>query len=136
MRQTRSELLYRDTTIAIEFNPADEWIYVNWKGYQNRESVMDGCEKILELMIEHACFRILNDNTNVEGQWSAASRWLAEDWFPRMHEHGLQLFAWVYSSSVLSRLSTDKAVRLADYPDYIKSFDNIEHAKDWLRSRV
>lgn len=112
----------------------EEWLYVNWRGYQSYASVVAGCEKIFELMKETACYRILNDNTHVEGQWSAASRWLAEEWFPKMEEKGLKVFAWVYSPSVLSRLSTDKAVKLAEYPAYIHSFDDLEPAKDWLRS--
>ncbi|WP_276496066.1 hypothetical protein [Pontibacter litorisediminis] len=136
MRQTRTELLYREQHIAIEFNPMEEWIYVNWRGYQNYNSVVSGCEKMLELMKEKACYRILNDNTFVEGQWSTASKWVASDWFPRMRENGLQEFAWVYSPSILSRLSVDKSIKLADFPDYIKVFDDISAAKDWLRSHA
>lgn len=136
MRRTRTQLLYRDNTIAIEFNQMEEWLYVNWRGYQNYDSVVTGCERILGFMKDTACYRILNDNTHVEGQWSAASRWLAEEWFPEMEKQGLKLFAWVYSPSVLSRLSADKTVKLADYPSYIQAFEDIEPAKDWLRSHV
>lgn len=136
MKQTRSELLYRDTHIAIEYKPDDNWIYVNWRGYQNKESVIAGCEKMLAIMKELACFRILNDNTLVEGQWSAASQWGADVWFPAMYEAGLKYFAWIYSPSVLSRLSTDKTLMLANFPEGIKVFDDIDHAKDWLRSQV
>lgn len=112
MQQARTEILYRDTTIAIEYNPEGEWIYANWRGYQNYDTVVAGCEKIQELMKEIACFRILNDNTRVEGQWSTASRWVAEEWFSSLRANGLQLFAWVYSPSMLSRLSASKAVKL------------------------
>lgn len=136
MRRTRTELLYRDKTIAIEYSPVDEWIYVNWRGYQNYESVVAGCEKMLELMKEKACYRILNDNTYVEGQWSAAAKWVAEEWFPSMREYGLQQFAWVYSPSVFSRLSVDKSIKLADFPDYIRVYEDIAPAKDWLRSHA
>ncbi|MDX5436560.1 MAG: hypothetical protein LPK03_05160, partial [Pontibacter sp.] len=119
MKQTRSELLYRDAQIALEYNPEDNWIFVNWRGYQNKESVMAGCQKILELMKELACFRVLNDNSLVEGQWSSASKWLADVWFPKMFAAGLQCFAWVYSPSTLSRLSTDKTLKLANFPESI-----------------
>ncbi|WP_266205724.1 hypothetical protein [Pontibacter kalidii] len=136
MRRTRTELLYRSTSLAIEFNPVEEWIYANWRGYQNYESVVLGCEKLLELMKEKACFRILNDNTHVEGQWSTAAGWVAADWFPRMRASGLQVFAWVYSPSVFSRLSVDKSIKLAEFPDYIKVFEDIALAKDWLRAHI
>lgn len=135
MIRSRTELLYRDNTIAIEFDPLEEWIYVNWRGYQNYESVVAGCEKMLELMQEKACYRILNDNTYVEGQWSAAAKWGANVWLPAMFAAGLTYFAWIYSPSTLSRLSTDKTLKLADFPDGIKVFDDIIQAKDWLRSQ-
>lgn len=130
----RNQLLFRDNYIAIELNPKDNWIYVNWRGYQNYESVLAGCEKIREYMSSTACYRILNDNTQVEGQWSAAAKWVAEVWFPALRQNGLQHFVWVYSSSVLSRLSADKAIKYVDQPDFIHIFDDIEAAQDWLRT--
>lgn len=130
----RNEILFRDTYVAIELNPKDNWIYVNWRGYQNYESVLAGCEKIREFMNATACYRILNDNTQVEGQWSSAAKWVAETWFPALRQDGLQCFAWVYSSSILSRLSSDKTLKHANQPDYIHTFDDIEAAQDWLRT--
>lgn len=132
----RNEILFRGTYISIEYNHIDDWMYVNWKGYQNYDSVVAGCEKMLELMKEHACYRILNDNTQVEGQWSAAAKWGAEYWFPALREAGLRWFAWIYSPRMLGRLSTDKTLNLAENPDYIQVFDDIDLAKDWLRTRL
>ncbi|RIJ41548.1 hypothetical protein [Pontibacter oryzae] len=136
MIRNRTEILYRDTFIALEYNAVDNWIYVNWKGYQNYDTVVAGCEKILELMKAQACYRILNDNTRVEGQWSAAAKWGADVWFPAMFEAGLKSFAWIYSPSTLSRLSTDKTLKLADFPKQVKVFDDLDLAQDWLRLQV
>ncbi|GAB3813785.1 hypothetical protein [Pontibacter rugosus] len=133
MKVSRNELLYRETYIVIEHNHDDEWIYVNWRGYVNFDTVTAGCEKILQLMEERQCFRILNDNTNVEGIWSGASKWVGEDWMPRMRKAGMTCFAWVYSPSTLSRLSTDKSLRHMDDSEHVETFDSIEAAMDWLR---
>lgn len=132
----RNELLYRDDHIAIEYNSICDWIYVNWRGYQNYDSVVAGCNKMLELMKSHACYKILNDNTHVEGQWSAASKWGGNVWFPEMRQAGLQWFAWVYSPSMFSRLSTDKMVKYTPNPEFLQVFDDIDLAMDWLRSKV
>ncbi|WP_299822193.1 hypothetical protein [uncultured Pontibacter sp.] len=132
----RNELLYRDDHLAIEYNSIGDWIYVNWRGYQNYDTVVNGCQKMLEVMKTHACYRILNDNSQVEGQWSAAAKWVAEFWFPALREAGLKWFVWVYSPSILSRLSADKTLKLAERPDYIQVFDDIDLAKDWLRSKI
>ncbi|TXK51910.1 hypothetical protein FVR03_02965 [Pontibacter qinzhouensis] len=130
----RNELLFRESYIAIEYNEADDWIYVNWRGFVNYETVTAGCEKILFFMQEKGCNKILNDNTNVEGIWSGASKWVGQEWFPRMVAAGMLNFAWVYSSSAFSRLSADKALKNTDDLNPIRTFDNIDSAQDWLRS--
>lgn len=135
MKLARNEILYRESYIVIELNHQDNWIYVNWRGFVNYDTVTAGCEKILEFMEEHQCFHILNDNTNVEGMWSGASKWVGQDWIPRMNAAGLQCFAWVYSPSTLSRLSTDKSLRFASESQCISTFESKEEAEDWLRTK-
>lgn len=136
MSLSRSELLFRNNFIAIELDPQDGWMYVNWRGYVSHHDVIAGCEQILLLLKQNQCTQILNDNTLVEGMWSAAAKWGGEVWFPALREAGLRQFAWVYSPSVLSRLSTDKTIKNTDTPTYIRTFDDIELAKDWLRSEL
>ncbi|WP_347160369.1 hypothetical protein [Pontibacter chitinilyticus] len=134
MKITRNELLFRNNFIAIEFQHEDDWMYVNWRGFVSHHDVVDGCEEMLRLVKERQITAILNDNTLVEGMWSGAAKWGGEVWFPALRTAGLQRFAWIYSPSVLSRLSTDKTLRHTKSPDYIKVFDDIDLAKDWLRS--
>lgn len=133
MKLVRNELLYRESFIVIEYNSSDNWLYVNWRGYINYDTVLSGCEKVLHFMKEYNSYRVLNDNTNVEGIWSGASSWVGQEWFPKMRAEGLACFAWVYSVSTLSRLSMDKSIRNTDNPDFIKTFENLEAAEDWLR---
>ncbi len=127
------KLFYQDN-IEIYYDPENNWIYVNWIGFQTTDSVKVGCGKILVYMVTEACTKILNDNTLVEGMWSGAAKWGADIWFPDLRTNGLQAFAWIYSPSMLSRLSTDKTLSHAKQPDYIRTFDDIEEAKAWLRS--
>ncbi|MFD2244996.1 hypothetical protein [Pontibacter ruber] len=134
MKLLRNEILYRESNILIEYNHADEWLYVNWRGYQNYDSIVSGCEKILYFLKETQCTKVLNDNTNVEGIWSGASKWVGRDWFPRMQVAGLKCFAWVYSPSTFSRLSADKALKHTLDLSYIETFDDMEHAQAWLRT--
>lgn len=134
MTLVRNEILYRESYIVIEYNDSDNWIYVNWRGYINYDTVTAGCEKILQFMKDTKCCRILNDNTNVEGIWSGASAWVGQDWFPRMRAAGLDCFAWVYSTSTLSRLSMDKSIRNTADKTCIKTFENLVAAEDWLRT--
>lgn len=134
MKLVRNEILYRESNILIEYNHADDWLYVNWRGYQNYDSVVAGCEMILNFLQDRQCTKVLNDNTNVEGIWSGASRWVGQDWMPRMQAAGLQCFAWVYSPSTFSRLSTDKTLKHTEDLSFIRTFEDIEAASDWLRT--
>ncbi|QNF31675.1 hypothetical protein HUW51_02645 [Adhaeribacter swui] len=126
--------LYSTSQIEIFYDLENNWLYVNWIGFQTTQSVKDGCGKILEYMVSEACTKILNDNTLVEGMWSGAAKWGADVWFPALRGHGLQAFAWIYSPSMLSRLSTDKTLTHAHQPNYIRTFDDPEEATAWLRS--
>ncbi|MCC9135296.1 hypothetical protein ACFSKU_11810 [Pontibacter silvestris] len=132
----RNEILFRDSYILIELNHAEGWIYVNWRGYVNYDTVTSGCEKVLECMQASQCYKILNDNSNVEGPWSAASKFVGSDWIPRMRSAGMECFAWVYSPSTFSRLSMDKALKNTPeiHIEYIRTFGDVEHAMDWLRT--
>ena len=134
MKLTKTELLFRNNFIAIEYSHENDWMYVNWRGYVSHHDVVVGCEEILRLLKEHRITDILNDNTQVEGMWSGASKWLGEVWFPALLEAGLKHFVWVYSPSVLSRLSTDKTIKYTQNPDFIQVFDDTDLAADWLRA--
>lgn len=127
------EVLFYTNQIEIYYDNEDNWLYVNWIGFQTTQSVKDGCAKILQYMISEACDKILNDNTLVEGMWSGAAKWGADVWFPDLRKNGLKAFSWIYSPSMLSRLSTEKTLTHAQQPDYIKTFDDAEEAKAWLR---
>jgi hypothetical protein len=130
---TMEVLLFTEKNIQIFYDESEQWLYTNWIGFQSTKLVMDGCETMLKLLKENNCQKVLNDNTLVEGIWSGAARWGASSWFPRMRDAGLEWFAWIYSPSVLSQLSTDKTLSLME-PDFIRTFYDLEEARNWLRS--
>lgn len=124
--------LHRDTFITIQYDDTLLCIYADWIGYQTKQTVQEGCELILELMVEKGCHKVLNDNTHVDGIWSAASEWVGADWFPRMRQNGMKAFAWVYSPSAFSRLSADKSLRFTYDMNGIETFYKKEEAEAWL----
>lgn len=125
--------IFEDSSIQISYVASENWIYANWTGFQTVGSVKSGCERILQALTDEACHKVLNDNTHVEGIWSGAAAWVGTEWFPRMSLAGLHWFAWVYSPSIFSQLSTDKALNYTT-EGFIKTFYDIEEAKNWLRS--
>ena len=125
---------FEEDFISIEFDASHNWLYVDWKGYQIEGSVMAGCERMLEALIEYKCSKVLNDNTNVIGIWTPAAKWVGENWLPRMEKAGLKYFAWVYSPSALSQVSTNTAITHTSKKEIIHTFYSIDLAKEWLQS--
>ncbi|MFC6998245.1 hypothetical protein [Rufibacter roseus] len=125
-------ILYQDTHITITYVETIDCIYADWTGYQTKQSVQEGCERILDELSERECRKVLNDNTNVEGIWSSAAEWVGVDWLPRMRQAGMDYFAWVYSPSAFSRLSADKSLRFTHDMRGIEVFDSVADAENWL----
>jgi hypothetical protein len=126
--------LERSQLYSIYHDSDELWLYVDWTGHQTPASVQQGCNRVLELMVEQKLWHILNDNTHVEGIWIGAARWCAVDFFPRLKESGFQSLAWIYGSNPSSRISTDATLSFLDANSYnISVFEDAEEAKAWLR---
>lgn len=129
---TDNRTFYEGDFITIHYQPEGHYMDVDWKGYQNYDSVTKGCEIMLDLMQKNNCQLVLNDNTSVKGNWSEASDWGAEVWFPAMAKAGLKKFAWIYSPSTFSRIAAGKS--LPDEYDIVQVafFDEKNAAEQWL----
>ena len=95
---------------------------------------MHGGMLMLEALRKFNVEKVLNDNTRVIGIWTPAAKWAGEVWFPKMVESGLKYFAWIYSPSRLSQISTDQTLTNTANTDLIKTFYHIDEAVVWLRS--
>lgn len=122
--------------VSVRADRENPWLYVNWHGHQNCDSVRKGCEYVLEKMALYKIFDILNDNTNVRSIWPGISVWLAGNWFPRMIEAGMKRFAWVHNPDAELQVSTDTTVALLDWQlcQYVRTFSMREDAQAWLQS--
>jgi hypothetical protein len=120
--------------ITIAYDHLDDWLYADWHGEQNLESVQHGALEMLRLLAQQRTHKVLNDNTRVTSMWSEAAEWGGRIWFPQMVTAGLQFFAWIYSPNHYSRLSTD--LTLAHTPTtgpIVATFKDLDMAKAWLR---
>lgn len=129
---TDGQSFYESSFITIRYEKAGHYLQADWNGYQNYESVVKGCTIILDLLQKNHCRKVLNDNSRVKGNWSEASDWGADYWFPAMAEAGLQQFAWIYSPSTFSRIAAN--ISLPSEFDVVQTafFDNKTAAAAWL----
>lgn len=124
---------YRNKSLSIHCNEQQQWMEVNWTGYQNFESVQNGGLQMVKVLRSSGLKKVLNDNTEVLGNWSEASDWAGKVWFPMMIEAGLEDFAWVFSPSIFAQLAAQKSVDVSDGKANVRFFHDIEQAKFWLK---
>lgn len=125
---------YQDETIDVQINVAAKRLDVNWTGYQNFKSVQDGCLIMLDLVKKNQVAKILNDNTEVRGNWSEASDWVSTECLPALAEAGVQYLAWIYSPSSFSQLAAEKSAAPLKSMINIQFFKEKAAATDWLDS--
>ncbi len=131
--KTDNETYYRDEHVSINYDKENKWIEANWKGFQNLESVQQGCKMMLDLLTKNNCAKVLNDNTNVLGNWSEAAEWGGNIWFPQMQHAGLQYFAWIYSPGIFSQLAAEKSVNIMTGSITSQFFNDVKEAAVWLK---
>lgn len=123
------ESLFKAKNIEITYDPVNKYMYCNWIGFQNKQSIMATGAIILDLLKKKGTSKVLNDNTLVTGPWQEAAEWTATVWFPEMIKAGLLHFAWVFSQNIFAELSAKKAMPANDI---VKSFNGLEEARQWL----
>lgn len=120
------------THITIKLDLLTGILYAAWTGNQTKETVENGCERILHYLKKYQCTKVLNDNTHVTSIWLDASWWVAVDWFPRMFDAKCELFAWIESPDPLGKLSIDETLKFAVTGVNALTFPNKEMAEEWL----
>ena len=126
---------YKSDFLELKYNADKQWIEADWLGYQSYDTVMHGCNVMLHLLQKNNCKQVMNDNSHVTGNWSEASDWVSESWFPAMKEAGLSQFAWIQSASTFSRMSANKSATTSSHDNSICFFNNREDAANWLTAQ-
>lgn len=125
------DILYEVSNIVISHEPGSDILICTWVGKQDEKALKAAGEKMRELFIAHHCTKILNDNTNVIGQWNHSTQWASNEWFPAMAELGLKKFAWVLATDAPAQVS---AYRVSPGIDIVKTFLSKEQAMKWLKT--
>ncbi|WP_303311254.1 hypothetical protein [Hymenobacter sp. BT730] len=126
-------ILYDVPSLTIAYDYTDEWLYLDWQGNLTDEEVMKGALKLLELLRQERCTKVLNDNTHLTGLWADAARWGGEVFFPQLQEAGCRYFAWVHSPERYSQLSAQLAIQHTAAGIVFLTFQSLPTAAEWLR---
>ena len=119
--------------LTIEYDRTNNWIYANWIGYSSPENVKTGASAHLELMREHHCPYLLNNNKEVLGPWDKANDWLQEVWIPQARDLGLRYMAHVLAPNIAAALSGQDLQRRVDDIFEMRIFGDLPKAMAWLK---
>ena len=117
--------------LAIGYDVANQWLYVDWKGEHDPDSSWTACGLMLDTLRAIPCDKILNDNSNTTRttmQLSARSF----EWLARMHAAGLRYLAWV-TPRELGSWRTAEGVVLDIVAPTVCTFDDVASAYGWLQ---
>jgi hypothetical protein len=126
-------ILYDVPTLTITYNYIDEWLYLDWHGKLDDDAVMIGAHKVLELLQQERCTKVLNDNTRISGLWADAAQWGSDVFFPQLYAAGCRYFSWVHSPERYSQLSAELAVQQTSAGIIFMAFSDLTTAAEWLR---
>lgn len=130
--ETDHQRYYKSNFVDVSYDDKNEILKANWTGYQNLESVKEGCKIMLLMLAKNNCSHVLNDNSEVAGNWSEAVDWVNETWFPAMKKAGLKKFAWIFSPSTFARMSAMKTLDGKENNTITNFFIEYNEAMNWL----
>jgi hypothetical protein len=133
-RQVELEKVFGDVFMRAGRHPGNAFIYAQWVGVQSVETVKEGGFKLLEMIKEEPCAKLLNSNEHVVGSWDMALEWAENEWAPQMRAAGLQYLAQVVPSSIYATLTIEALIQRIDDTFEIRTFQNEADAEAWLLS--
>lgn len=126
------QLLKETPNVAIYYDSANDWLFVDWYGYLTLPLVQANCLAVAECLVERAYPRILNSNQNVTSFALSVPFWLGTEYLPHLGLSGIEYLAWVYTPNLLLKPLIDKLVAKLEAP-IINLFDDVESAATWLQ---
>ena len=123
-----------DTTeyCSVEFDAANNWLLVTWKGFVTAQDGERGAEETLRMLELTHVHYLLNDNSLVTGPWFDSVEWLERVWAPQAERLGLRCVAHVMQSDANAELAA-----AADHDPFAGRFDlqifsALPEARQWL----
>ncbi|UYZ58187.1 hypothetical protein [Hymenobacter latericus] len=150
-------LLHESPELTIAHDKRNCWLYVQWLGDHNAESIRGGCLLLLHHLRETKCVKLLTDDTHVTTTaqpssadlawqtvvvpYEGSAAWVGSTFYTMLAEAGLQYIAWVNAPSMLNRRTADLAlaisetVQLSENRPLVATFDDLASAYEWLQKR-
>jgi hypothetical protein len=122
-------------TLCVAYDPPNQWLYAQWRGVHDTESVRAGAEAIFACLATHPCPKLLSDHSQLQGDWRPAIAPVVQRNFARLAAHGVSYVAWVCSWEYTDRVAMEQLLRQLSQPS-VNLFDELASAYEWLAQRA
>jgi hypothetical protein len=133
-QQVELRKVFGDVYFKAKRMPGNAFIYAQWFGVQSVETVIKGGNKVLEMIQDQPCAKLLNSNKNVIGSWDMALEWAENEWAPQMRAAGLRYLAQVVPSSIYATMTIENLIQRIGDTFEIRTFEEEAQAQAWLES--
>lgn len=118
--------------VYVTLQQKQDYIEAKWSGHITAGDVVSAAQAYLVMLGSSGCPKLMNDKSDVTGDWQEANDWIQFEWMPKAISAGLRCIAHVYSHNMFSRLSArDLLTRLT--PELcMQNFYEREEAEIWL----
>lgn len=107
-------------------------IEATWTGHITADDVVTAAKLFEKLLQKTPCPALLNDKSEVTGDWAEANDWLEFEWLPQVLQAGLRCLAHIYSDNMFSCLSARDLQQRVTPTLKMQNFNNRLHAEVWL----
>jgi len=133
---TEHQPVHSTKYLEVFVDKENQWLYTNWIGTPSAQAIKDGMEVILDAMKQHGITKILNDNRQMKGTWTAIIDWAINDWTPRALKAGYRATGMIYSPDVFGKFSVDSFLKQnKDSVLQQMPFHSFKEAVEWLRAQ-
>lgn len=133
-----SSVVVLDTpTLLVTHEPALHLIRVVWRGQYDSATARADCEKILASVGDLNCTLMLNDSSEVYGNWWESAAWIGQVFAPTLSQHGIRAVAWINAMDWPSRHSVASTLpHVQGLEVQVFDFDEQEMAYAWLQAQA
>lgn len=132
-----SSILLDTPTLLVVHEPHLQLLRVIWRGQYDSALAQADCEKILTRISDTHCTLMLNDSSEVYGNWWESAAWIGQVYAPELGRRGIQAVAWINAMDWPSRHSVASTLpHIQGLEVQIFDFDEQETAYQWLQSKA
>jgi ribonuclease HII len=120
----------------IYFDETINAVIMEWDGYATSNQFKEGTELMLNTLIQNNCVKVLADIKDMILIGMEDQQWLDTHFLPRAIKFGFKAIAIIKPDNYFNKVAVESISYKVDKDKLaINFFDNVEEAKEWLRSR-